>query len=304
MGLAGETGELLTELKKVKREYGRAGLIHKKRIEEELGDILWYAVTIARRAGLDFQRDILFDNLVGVSKNPSLYMPLVDDDKSPGKSLQEAIQQDGVRTADTFKAYQDHAFKSVESKSDREANHLYLSKIWKNVSDLLIKVDAKSANFSAQECGIVSKVVGDVMWYVAGFATLYNISLNTIAARNSKKVMSKFAPEVDRDRTPHRYDYDFPIREQFPKKFDVVFAPAPSDRRQAVMIINGIRVGDPLNDNAYEIDHYRFHDSIHLAFVAMLGWSPVMRSLMKLKRKNVEILMMQKTVLGPASWRR
>ena len=69
---------------------------------------------------------------------------------------------------------------------------------------------------------------------------------------------------------------------------------------------NGIRIGDPLKDNAYklekrkkkkgkhkteddprrEIDGYRFHDSVHFAFVAILGWSPVMRGLMKRKRKS------------------
>ena len=45
-------------------------------------------------------------------------------------------------------------------------------------------------------------------------------------------------------------------------------------------------VGDPLRDNLSEVDGYRFHDCIHLAFVAILGWSPVMRDLMKRKRKT------------------
>lgn len=41
---------------------------------------------------------------------------------------------------------------------------------------------------------------------------------------------------------------------------------------------------------SYEHDGYRFHDLLHLAFVAILGWSPVIRSLLKRKRKSNLIL--------------
>ena len=44
-------------------------------------------------------------------------------------------------------------------------------------------------------------------------------------------------------------------------------------------------VGDPLTDNAHEIDGYRYHDALHLANMAILGWSPVMRKLLTRKRK-------------------
>jgi hypothetical protein len=52
------------------------------------------------------------------------------------------------------------------------------------------------------------------------------------------------------------------------------------------MIINGKRVGDPLSDNSHDEDYYRFHDIFHLSFMAFLGWSPVMRRILKLKRKS------------------
>jgi hypothetical protein len=51
--------------------------------------------------------------------------------------------------------------------------------------------------------------------------------------------------------------------------------------------MNGINIGDPVTDNAGEEDHYRFHDVFHLSYAAFLGWSPVLRSLLKLKRKSV-----------------
>ncbi len=51
LGLAGEIGSLLAELKKRVREPTRIKRVSKQRLKEELGDILWYAVTVARRAG-------------------------------------------------------------------------------------------------------------------------------------------------------------------------------------------------------------------------------------------------------------
>ena len=50
---------------------------------------------------------------------------------------------------------------------------------------------------------------------------------------------------------------------------------------------NGVNVGDRLTDNAAVPDDYRFHDVFHYAYVAVLGWSPVTRSLLRLKRKSL-----------------
>jgi hypothetical protein len=38
--------------------------------------------------------------------------------------------------------------------------------------------------------------------------------------------------------------------------------------------------------NRADPDGYRFHDVFHLAYMTHLGWSPVIRSLLKLKRKS------------------
>ena len=44
------------------------------------------------------------------------------------------------------------------------------------------------------------------------------------------------------------------------------------------------------SDNALIEDHYRFHDVFHYAYVAVLGWSPVVRSLFRLKRKSNPVI--------------
>jgi predicted Rdx family selenoprotein len=49
----------------------------------------------------------------------------------------------------------------------------------------------------------------------------------------------------------------------------------------------GKQFGNDLTDNAYEHDGYRFHDVFHMAFAAVLGWSPITRSLLERKRRSM-----------------
>jgi len=50
--------------------------------------------------------------------------------------------------------------------------------------------------------------------------------------------------------------------------------------------VHGLHLGDRLTDNSADEDDYRFHDVFHLAYAATLGWSPVLRALLRLKRKS------------------
>lgn len=52
LGLAGEAGQLLSEYKKQLRD-GEAHRLHKERVAEELGDLLWYVSDVASKYGLD-----------------------------------------------------------------------------------------------------------------------------------------------------------------------------------------------------------------------------------------------------------
>src|SRR5262249_27774788 len=80
------------------------------------------------------------------------------------------------------------------------------------------------------------------------------------------------------------HDADRDTKEQFPRKFDVSFVGVGPSRSR--MYLDGRPLGDDLTDNAYKDDGYRFHDVIHLALIAHLGWSPVLRGFMKRKRKS------------------
>ena len=61
LGLAGETGELLSEYKKHLRD-GNSHLLFKNRISEELGDLLWYVANVAEKFDLKLD-DIANQNL-------------------------------------------------------------------------------------------------------------------------------------------------------------------------------------------------------------------------------------------------
>ena len=61
LGLAGETGQLLSEYKKHLRD-GEAHQLYKERVSEELGDILWYVANVASKFDLSLS-DIATANL-------------------------------------------------------------------------------------------------------------------------------------------------------------------------------------------------------------------------------------------------
>ena len=61
LGLAGETGQLLSEYKKHLRD-GPAYLLFKERVAEELGDLLWYVSNVASKYNLSLG-DIARSNL-------------------------------------------------------------------------------------------------------------------------------------------------------------------------------------------------------------------------------------------------
>jgi NTP pyrophosphatase (non-canonical NTP hydrolase) len=64
LGLAGETGQLLSEYKKHLRDSG-AHLLFKDRASEELGDLLWYIANVASKFGLSLS-EIAVANLAKV----------------------------------------------------------------------------------------------------------------------------------------------------------------------------------------------------------------------------------------------
>jgi NTP pyrophosphatase (non-canonical NTP hydrolase) len=160
---------------------------------------------------------------------------------------------------------------------------------------------------------LLRQELGDLLWYAAAVATACGLDLEEIVQANLRRALDRYP----RQRTAAGcgslpiFDAAYPARERFPRRLVVAVTERlqPSGHRAAVLRLvcaesdafpdgpvtisgrlTGYRVGaelgDPLTDNTRRMDAYRFHDAIHLGFMAVLGWSPVIRALLRLKRKS------------------
>jgi NTP pyrophosphatase (non-canonical NTP hydrolase) len=133
----------------------------------------------------------------------------------------------------------------------------------------------------------VSEELGDILWYLANTASKYGLDLDEVASANLEKVQALYGkPTPASD-----YDGAFGEGERLPRKFVVSFREIREGSRGEVRTeIEGRLVGSALTDNAYADDGYRFHDVFHVAYAAVLGWSPVLRGLLRLKRRSQPLI--------------
>lgn len=282
-GLAGEIGSLLGELKKDIRE-GKASVGTADRVSEEIGDILWYVTALTIHSERSLGQDVLYRNLRKISDPSDVSYAKKDPrKKSSSKSAIEVanhLKSAEGKSVQSFRVYQDLAVKTSRFK------HLssllpYIVRVWSHSAQLLETLAAEDHGSGYDQSSILTEVLGDVTWYLANIASAYELNLDDIATKNADKVLARW-PGVSGKATP-LFDRDAPKLEQFPRRFDVEIV--PKKEHVSVMMINGILVGDPLTDNSWEPDGYRFHDTIHLAHAAILGWSPVLRRMLKRKRR-------------------
>ncbi len=138
----------------------------------------------------------------------------------------------------------------------------------------------------------IAEELGDVLWYLSNIATKFDLKLSEIAQANLKKTQSRWAStSVAQPAGEKLLDADYPPEYQFPRQFEVEFKDIEVDglTKTAMYLRDkeeNSQVGDSLTDNAHTTDNYRFHDVFHLAFVAVLGWSPVIRKLLDCKRRE------------------
>jgi NTP pyrophosphatase (non-canonical NTP hydrolase) len=130
----------------------------------------------------------------------------------------------------------------------------------------------------------LAEEVGDILWYLANVATKFDLDLGEVAAHNLSKTSQRWAGLPNRE----PFDARFPKKERFPRQFVVSFqTKVDADRTSRVSVkYRGKRFGDDLTDNAYTSDGYGYHDVLHLAFAAVLGWSPLVRKMLNAKRKS------------------
>lgn len=255
LGLFGEVGTLLSALKKKKRDQN-SYIGYNDAIVEEFGDSLWYFSNIASRASLQLS-----------ALAQRVFLGLEDWDSVSDESFDsfEAIQRTrstrGSITSDKFEA----ALISLAGKVGVLLQDLDLQKFVRNR-------DALSAHLI------------DIFRALIEAANVADIGLGKCAVANLQKIHSRW-PEK-RIFTP-LFDDSFSPIERFPRKIVMqIFEIERGGKTYVIQQCQGVNVGSQLTDNKMVDDDYRFHDVFHLANVAILGWSPVLRALFKLKRKS------------------
>lgn len=255
LGLFGEVGGLLSELKKKQRDKD-SYIGYQESVVEEFGDTLWYFANITDRAGLSL--DALAVRALG--SNPGISV------STPGQGLSFAdLQQSRGRGEPSSGLSFEMSALSLAAKTGALLQHL-------------------SAKAIVENGELLSTDLSDIFAALVQAADHADISLDDAAQRNLRKISSRWPAER---RYPSLFDTNFPAEEQLPKTLTIEIQEKVYGKRVFVMQqVNGINIGDRLTDNIAEPDDYRFHDVFHWSYAAILGWSPVSRALLKLKRKS------------------
>ncbi|HXZ02054.1 MAG TPA: nucleoside triphosphate pyrophosphohydrolase family protein [Stellaceae bacterium] len=254
LGLFGETGSLLSEVKKKQRD--RASYVgYAAAVVEELGDVLWYLTTVAARGGLKL----------------SNIAAKLEQGYSDWRSAGEATL--------TFASLQPEIMPQlVEPSAALEKTLLQLA------SEVgLLVTDYQAGRLTDNQSALAGRLIAITRTLVQA-ANEAGVTLEAAAVKNLAKIF---------DRWPEERIYPEPLdayaepEERLPRDLHIdIFERKVSGQTYVFQRCNGINIGDRLTDNAMTPDDYRFHDVFHFAYVAVLSWSPVVRSLLRLKRKS------------------
>ncbi len=140
---------------------------------------------------------------------------------------------------------------------------------------------------SIEQKEVLARCIGKSGRAVLQALDLNKLDLATVLNVNLNKIRSMFGPDIP---GPARcFDCPgFPTYERLPRKLHIQFLERERTKGkiEVILRVNNLTIGDRLTDNAAIDDGYRYHDAFHLAYAAVLGWSPVTRSIFRCKRKS------------------
>ena len=209
--------------------------------------MLWYLATVAHHEGLKLS-EIAASH--GAPHSASTFAELQPQQDLPFSSPSVAFEQTLLRLAGSVGRLAD--FIAGGLPKYQETLHTLLSGIFDNM--------VRAANESG-------------------------ITLEQAAAKNLQKANDRWPVERV---PPPPFDAHFSEEEQLPRTLEVAIfeRTGANGKTYVVQKCNGLFIGDRLTDNIMLPDDYRFHDAFHYAYAAVLGWSPVIRALFRLKRKS------------------
>lgn len=256
LGLFGEVGTLLSALKKRRRDK-KSFSGFDEAILEEFGDSLWYFTNIASRASLDLS--VLAHQ---VTLELSTWDSTSDNADLTFGSLQANANKNGSNESVEFES----ALIGLAGKVGLLLNDFHLGRITNSR-------DALSANLVEVFRAFISA------------ANIADVDLAQVGQENIRKIESRWP---QRKEYPPLFDERFGSLERFPREFEIqIFEESINGKLYVIQQCHGLNIGSKLTDNRMEDDDYRFHDVFHLSYLAVLGWSPVLRALFKLKRKSI-----------------
>lgn len=258
-GLFGEVGSLLAALKKVSRDKLSESETHFA--AEEIGDALWYLVSLAHHGGVEPDA-LAAACMLGLRKR------LKEAEIRPerGVSFEEI----------------DSLAELHRAKPDGQREKL-LRELAAAAGALTASLQQDFKSWTPEK---VADTLGELMAQLALVARCFQFGLAAAARENLNKIKDRWPgenPEFCR-----LFDSsDCEEHERLPRQFEIEFITRKvGNRTVVVQQLKGVNIGDPLTDNSHVPDGYSYHDVFHLSYVAHLGWSPVIRALLKLKRKS------------------
>jgi NTP pyrophosphatase (non-canonical NTP hydrolase) len=289
-GLASEIGSVISAMKKEWLKEGGAlsSPLAKSELVEELGDAMWYAFALARIEDTGAFPDILvsdIEHLKSEVTDPSKRGARIREVLPPEELNDFLVGAEAFRTNSrrTLSDYQRLAFKTARTDQHvlLQVCAAVLTQLSAQLMRQLFPEIEKELNTQLKDRPI-DVVLGEIAWHLCAIASLYDIDMDDVGAKNVKKSSARHHD----DKPTQLHDEGAAEGQKFPRNFVVEFRSVDS---QTVEIYwNGERRGDQLRDQYSIEDGYRFHDVIHLANAAVLGWSPVLRDLFTIKRRDCE----------------
>ena len=279
LGLAGEAGELLAEHKKWIRD-GRSYTLFPERVTEELGDLLWYLSNVATKHGFSLGEVALANHAQPIAlQGSSLAASTWADIEHPPTDIELDDYQRTFNRAD-------QGFQPPTSRGQDYAALIPLFGLAGKAGALLNQYEEwfRRSGQRTSHSEQVKEELSELIWHLSDVASDYGLHLEDIARFNLEKVDRRWGPPSSQRPGYKLFDEDYAENERLPRKMDIFIRPDGHGRTRTT--VNGEKFGDPLTDNHYADDGYRFHDIFHLSFASMLGWSPTARALLKRKRKS------------------
>jgi NTP pyrophosphatase (non-canonical NTP hydrolase) len=248
LGLFGEIGSLVSALKKRRRDRD-AYFGYEYAVLEEIGDVLWYASAFARRGGTSLAEAA--SRAIKDGAPPPNQVTLGEIAPTPAQPVDDAATEMALLDLAGEAGDLAHRFKNGAYKNNADAVRGDLVKLLRPLGRA---------------------------------ASAFGVSLDAAGHRNIDKTASRWRAGAD---FPPPFDEGLDLDEQLPRLLRVEIYQRPVGGKDFVFQkCNGIFIGDRLTDSHDPPDFYRFHDVFHFAYAAVLGWSPVTRALLKVKRKS------------------